>query len=166
MLGNLMEKLGFSNKEKDIIVHSPVKGEACLLSEVKDPVFSEKILGDGLAIKPITGRVVAPADGTVGMLFETKHAVSIISEQGTEILIHVGLDTVKLNGEFYKSYVNTGDSVKTGDLLLEFDMEQIKAAGYDVITPVVICNTTAYSEIIPVAGRIVEEQEAVLTIKK
>lgn len=166
MLGGLMNKLGLSNKDKDIIIYSPVKGEACSLKEVNDQVFSEKILGDGLAIKPLTGRVVAPVDGTIGLLFETKHAISIISEQGAEILIHVGLDTVNLKGEFFKAFISTGDKVKAGDLLLEFDMEQIKAAGYDVITPVLVCNMAAYSEIIPVTGKQLEELEKALTVKK
>lgn len=164
MLGNLMGKLGFQNK--DIVIGSPIEGEACPLSEVKDPVFSEKILGEGLAIKPVTGRVVAPVDGTVGILFETKHAISITSDQGTEILIHVGLDTVNLKGQFYQSFVATGDKIKAGQLLLEFDINQIKAAGYDVITPVLICNRTDYSAIVPVTGKKVEELETILTVRK
>lgn len=165
-MGSFMEKLGLNSKEKELIIGSPMKGEVCPLSEVNDPVFGEKILGDGLAIKPLTGKLVAPVNGTVGMLFDTKHAISLISEQGAEVLIHVGLDTVNLKGKFYKSFVKTGDKVKAGDLLLEFDIEQIKAAGYDVITPVIICNTAAYSEIIPVTGKRVEELEKILTIKK
>ena len=166
MFNKLKEQWGLGSKDKEIVIYSPLKGEACSLAEVKDPVFSDKIMGEGLAIKPLVGRVVAPVDGTIGMIIGTKHAVSIVSDQGAEILIHVGLDTVKLNGEFYKVFVNTGDKVKAGDLLLEFDMEQIKAAGYDVITPVVICNTADYSVITPVIGRSVEELERVMTIKK
>jgi PTS system beta-glucosides-specific IIC component len=166
MFNKLKEQLGLGSKDKEILILSPIKGEACSLEEVKDPVFSEKIMGEGLAIKPLAGRVVAPVDGTIGLIIGTKHAVSIVSEQGTEILIHVGLDTVKLNGEFYHAFVNTGDKVKAGDLLLEFDMEQIKAAGYDVITPVVICNTSEYSVITPIIGGMVEELDRVVAIKK
>ncbi len=164
MLGNLMEKLGFQNK--DIVIGAPIEGEVCSLNEVNDPVFSDKILGDGVAIKPATGRVVAPVDGTVGVLFETKHAISLTSDQGAEILIHVGLDTVNLKGQFYQSFVTAGDKIKAGQLLLEFDINQIKAAGYDVITPVLICNRTDYSAIIPVTGKKVEELEKILTVRK
>ncbi len=166
MFNKWKEQWGLGSKDKEIVIHSPLRGEACPLSEVKDPVFGEKIMGDGLAIMPLSGRVVAPVDGTVGMIIDSKHAISIVSDQGTEILIHVGLDTVKLDGEFYQAFVNTGDKVKVGDLLLEFDMEQIKAAGYDVITPVVICNTADYSVITPVTGRLVEELDKIITIKK
>lgn len=165
MLYTWKEKLGFG-KDKNYVINSPIKGQACSLSEVSDPVFREKILGEGLAIKPVTGRAVAPVDGTVGMLFETRHAISIVSEQGTEILIHIGLDTVKLKGDFFKAFVKTGDKVKAGDLLLEFDIEQIQAAGYDIISPIVICNTSAYAEVIPDTGRNVNELDRILTIKK
>ena len=166
MFNKLKEQWGLGSKDKEVLIYSPLKGEAYSLTEVKDPVFSEKIMGEGLAIKPLVGRVVAPVDGTIGMIIDSKHAVSIISDQGVEILIHVGLDTVKLKGEFYKAFVSTGDKVKTGDLLLEFDIEHIKTAGYDVITPVVICNTSDYTAITPVTGQSVEELEKILTIKK
>lgn len=159
------EKLGLV-KDDNLVIYSPIKGKACSLSEVNDPVFQDKILGDGLAIIPRSGRVVAPADGTVGMVFETGHAVSIVSDQGAEILIHIGLDTVNLKGEFFKAHVKAGDKVKTGDLLLEFDLEQIRAAGYDTISPIVICNTPAYSEIIANTGREVKELDQILKIKK
>lgn len=159
------EKLGFV-KDKDIIIYSPIEGVACSLDEVNDPVFKEKILGDGIAIKPLKGQVLAPVDGTVALLFETKHAITIRSEQGTEVLIHVGLDTVNLKGEFFTSFVKTNDIVKTGDLLLKFDMEKIKEAGYDLITPVVICNSAAYSNIIPHSGNAVKEKDKIITIKK
>ena len=160
-----MEKLGLG-KEKNITIYSPIEGEACSLDEVNDPVFKEKILGEGIAVKPHKGQVFSPVDGTVALLFETKHAISIQSEQGTEILIHVGLDTVNLKGAFFTAYVKTNDKVKAGDLLLEFDMEKIKEAGYDLITPVVICNGAAYSEIIPHTGNTVKKLDKIITIKR
>jgi PTS system beta-glucosides-specific IIC component len=160
-----MEKLGLG-KEKNITIFSPIEGEACSLDKVNDPVFKEKILGEGIAIRPNKGQVFSPADGTVSLLFETKHAISIQSEQGTEILIHVGLDTVNLKGDFFTSYVKTNDKVKAGDLLLEFDMQKIKEAGYDLITPIVICNSAAYSEIIPHTGNVVKKLDKIITIKR
>jgi PTS system beta-glucosides-specific IIC component len=164
-LSTWKEKLGLV-KDKNMIIYSPIEGEACSLDEVNDPVFKEKILGDGIAIKPSKGQVLAPVDGTVALLFETKHAITLRSEQGAEVLIHIGLDTVNLKGEFFTAHVKTNDSVKTGDLLLEFDMDKIKAAGYDLISPIVICNTAAYTEIIPHAGNSVKQLDKIITIKK
>ncbi len=165
MFNTWKEKLGFG-KDKGLTILSPMTGKTYPLSKVNDPVFKDKIVGDGLAIMPDKGRVVAPFDGTVTMLFETKHAISIRSEQGVEVLIHIGLDTVNLKGEHYIAIVKTGDTVKAGDLLLEFDMEQITAAGYELMTPVVICNTAEYSEIIPFTGNTVSELDLIMTIKK
>ncbi|MFV0343433.1 MAG: glucose PTS transporter subunit IIA [Anaerocolumna sp.] len=145
---------------------APIKGWVCTLEEVNDPVFSEKIMGDGVAIKPLEGKVVAPVDGVVGTVIDTKHAIGIVSNQGTEILIHVGLDTVNLKGAFYESFVQAGDEVKAGDLLITFDMEKIKAKGYDVITPVIICNPSEYSEIKYLEGKMVEQLDVVLVLKK
>ncbi len=164
MRNTWMEKLGFG-KDKSIEIQAPIEGTVYVITQVNDPVFQQKIVGDGVAILPSRGRVVAPVGGTVSLLFETKHAISLKSEQGVEILIHVGLDTVKLQGENFKAHVKTGDIVKAGELLLEFDMEKIKAAGYDLITPVVICNTADYSEFIPHTGG-VKELDKILTLKK
>ncbi len=165
MLNTWMEKLGLG-KDKGIEIQAPMEGTVYAITEVNDPVFREKIVGDGIAILPNKGRVVAPVDGTVSMLFETKHAISLKSVQGTEVLIHVGLDTVKLQGENFKAHVKSGDIVRAGDLLLEFDMEKIKAAGYELITPVVICNMTDYSELRPHTGGAVKELDKIMTLKK
>ena len=164
MLNTWMEKLGLG-KDKSIEIQAPIEGTVYVITEVNDPVFQQKIVGDGVAILPSRGRVVAPVDGTVSLLFETKHAISLKSVQGVEILIHVGLDTVNLKGENFISHIKTGDVVQAGDLLLEFEMEKIKAAGYDLITPVVICNTSDYSDFIPHTGG-VKELDKILTIKK
>jgi PTS system beta-glucosides-specific IIC component len=165
MLNTWLEKLGLG-KDKGITIQAPIEGTVCVITEVSDPVFREKIVGDGVAIIPNKGRVVAPADGIVTLLFETKHAISLKTVQGVEILIHVGLDTVKLQGEYFKAYVKTGDMIRGGDLLLEFDMEKMKAAGYDLITPVVICNTADYKELIPHTGGDGRELDTILTLKK
>lgn len=118
---------------------SPVEGQAVALSEVNDGVFSEKIMGDGVAIIPEKGVVTAPADGTV-MIFPTRHAIGLTTEDGTEILIHIGMDTVNLNGKYYEQKVENGAKVRKGDVLMKFDIDAIQKAGYPVITPVIVTN--------------------------
>lgn len=145
MLKGLKGLFGGKEKEKKQIL-SPVEGKAVPMSEVNDPTFSQEILGKGAAVIPAKGRVVAPAEGEVTMLFDTLHALSIQTTAGAELIIHIGLDTVNLKGEHFKAHVKAGDHVKPGDLLVEFDMARIKAAGYDVITPVIICNTPDFPD--------------------
>ncbi len=145
---------------------SPAKGKAVPLSEVNDPTFADEILGKGAAVIPEEGRICAPADGTVGMMFETKHAVSLTTEYGAEILVHVGLDTVELKGKFYEAHVKAGDVVKKGDLLISFDIGEVKAAGYDVITPVLVCNTDDYSSVEAVTGNSVAVGDTIVNITK
>lgn len=149
-----------------IRLYAPVAGEAVSITEVSDPTFGEKILGDGIAIKPTVGEVVAPCDGVVEQIFETGHAVTLTSEGGAEILIHVGLDTVELKGKHYSIHAHEGDKVKKGDLLIHFDVAAIAAEGYDVITPVVICNSDDYSSIRPHAGQSVSTGDLVLELEK
>ena len=146
MFKKLKEKLSKVDN-KSIFIGSPIEGMAISIKEVDDPTFSEEMLGKGVAIIPSNGRVVAPVDGEISVLFETKHAVSIKSEEGIEILIHIGLDTVKLKGEAFTTCVKVGDKVKAGDLLIEFDIEKIKSSGYDTTTPIVICNTLELSDV-------------------
>lgn len=139
-------------KSKEIILDAPIKGNAVAISEVSDPTFGEEILGKGIAIKPIDGKVYAPADGKIEVLFETLHAVSMTSDKGVEILIHIGLDTVKLKGEGFTAHVKLGDNVKKGDLLITVDLDKVKEAGYDTITPMIVCNTENYANVDAVAG--------------
>ena len=153
-------------KENVEVIGAPLKGEVVESSAINDPTFAEEMLGKGMAIKPSEGKVYAPFDGEVALVFDTKHAVSLVSEKGTEILIHVGLDTVMLKGEHYTTHVETGATVKKGDLLIEFDMEAIKAAGYDTITPVVICNADDYKDVIRTTGKQVEPGETVMELDK
>ena len=134
-------------EDKGIILVSPIKGEVVNITEVPDPTFAEKMLGDGIAIIPSEGEVVSPVDGTISMVFDTKHAVSITSKEGVEILIHVGLDTVTLGGNGFEAFVKSGDEVKVGDKLLSVDLDAIKEAGLNIITPVVICNTDEYASV-------------------
>lgn len=137
----------FKKKENNKVIGSPAKGRAVALSEVNDPTFAEEMLGKGAAVIPEEGKIYAPADGEVGMVFDTLHAVSMTTDFGVEILIHIGLDTVKMKGEGFTGHVKAGDHVKKGDLLLEVDLEKVKAAGYDTITPVIVCNTPDYSSV-------------------
>lgn len=152
--------------QDEIIIKSPIKGEIYPITEVKDATFKDRLLGDGIAIHPESGRVVSPVDGTVAIIFETNHACSIVSDSGAEVLIHIGLDTVNLKGQYYKSYVSNESKVKTGDLLIEFDIEKIRAAGYDLITPIVITNTSSYKSIEAIKEGHVEELEALMKIER
>lgn len=153
-------------KKGGISVGSPMKGECVVLSEVSDPTFGEGIIGPGVAIRPEAGEVYAPVDGVVSTLFPTGHAVAITSSDGVEILIHVGLDTVKLNGEFFDIRATQDQQVKKGDLLVVTDIEKIRAAGYDVITPVVICNGTDFAEVTPLHGKSVNAGDDIISLKK
>lgn len=137
----------FKKKENKKVIGSPAKGRAVALGEVNDPTFAEEMLGKGAAVIPEEGKIYAPADGEIGMVFDTLHAVSMTTDFGAEILIHIGLDTVKMKGEGFTGHVKAGDHVKKGDLLLEVDLEKVKAAGYDTITPVIVCNTPDYSSV-------------------
>lgn len=147
-------------------IYMPIKGEVIELSEVEDEVFSGGILGEGFAIRPLEGKLFAPADGKVAAVFNTRHAIAIISDGGAEILIHVGLDTVKLGGKCFEVKVEPGMRVKTGDLLSEFDIEDIKENGYYTTTPVVISNSMDYTSITIDKVGIQDVQEKILILKK
>ncbi len=155
----------FGGKSTDGIF-APVAGEAVAINQVNDPTFGEEILGKGIAIRPSEGKVYAPCDATVDMMFETGHAVSLIADCGAEILIHVGLDTVNLKGQHYHVIAQNGDKVKKGDLLMEFDHEAIAAAGYDTITPVVICNSGDYTTFDTHVGKQVAAGDLVIELAK
>lgn len=129
-------------------IELPLKGEVVPLSEVKDEVFSKGYIGKGLAIVPSKGLVISPVDGEITTLFPTGHAIGITSKNGAEILIHVGMDTVNLEGKYFEPLVKKGDQVKSGQKLLEFDLDKIKAAGYSVITPVVITNPDDFTDVL------------------
>lgn len=136
-------------------VDSPLTGQVIPLSEVNDPVFSSEAMGKGCAVIPLEGKVFAPFDGTIVGLLDSHHAVGMESENGIEILIHVGMDTVKLGGKHFTCHIEDGQQVKKGQLLLEFDMDAIKAEGYEIVTPVIITNSDEFTEITAeVAGRV------------
>ncbi len=145
---------------------APLTGKAVALSEVSDPTFGEEILGKGAAIIPADGRVVSPVNGTVETVFDTLHAIGLKSEDGVEILIHVGLDTVKLGGKHFKAHVKNGDKVEVGTLLVEADLEKIKGEGYDVITPVIISNSFDYGDVLAVTGQEIKAGNDLLKVVK
>ena len=162
--------MGFFNKlfgkqEDKIEIAAPVAGEAVPVTQVNDPTFSEEILGKGIAIRPTGNEVVAPCDGTIEMMFDTGHAVSLTSTQGAEVLIHIGLETVKLKGTHYTTHAANGDQVKKGQLLISFDREAIAADGYDTITPIVICNSDSFAQVECHTGA-VQAGDTVLTLVK
>ena len=148
------------------IIGAPIEGEAVVSAEISDPTFAEEMLGKGMAIRPAVGKVYAPVDATVAMVFGTKHAISLVSEGGAEILIHVGLDTVSLNGEPFTIHVEADQKVKKGDLIAEFDMDAIKAAGLETITPVIICNSDDYKEINRFTGKQVKPGDDIMELIK
>ncbi|HBC4518432.1 TPA: PTS transporter subunit IIABC [Staphylococcus aureus] len=127
-----------ATSELSHIVHAPLTGEVTPLSEAPDQVFSEKMMGDGIAIKPSQGEVRAPFNGKVQMIFPTKHAIGLVSDSGLELLIHIGLDTVKLNGEGFTLHVEEGQEVKQGDLLINFDLDYIRNHAKSDITPIIV----------------------------
>ncbi|GGH51849.1 PTS beta-glucoside transporter subunit EIIBCA [Paenibacillus silvae] len=139
-----------SIEEKKGEIYSPLTGELVLLKELPDPTFAEEMTGKGIAIYPKEGRVTAPFDGTVTMIAKSKHAIMLTSSSGIDILIHVGLNTVSLKGKFFEEKVVIGQEVKKGDLLLEFDMQSIQAAGINLVTPVIVANTPDYLDVVPV----------------
>lgn len=166
MLEKLKKLFGAPEQDKTATLLSPLDGEAVPLTAVPDPTFAEELLGKGAAVIPTNGRVVSPVNGKVLGIFKTCHALTLQSEEGAEILIHIGIDTVKLNGQHYTPHVVKGDTIKVGDLLIEFDLEAVKAAGYNPITPVLVCNTDEFKAVTGTAGAIQAGQPLItLTLK-
>ena len=153
------------NETKSQILYSPLEGTAIPLSQVKDDTFASEVLGKGMAVVPVKGEVKAPCDATVSMVFDTKHAIGLATDDGLELLIHVGLNTVELEGKFYTVHINDGDEVKKGQTLITFDLEEIKAAGYDVTTPVIVTNSDDFSEVKQLKEGTVDNQAEVLEVK-
>ena len=152
-------------RNKEICVLSPLKGEAVALSSVNDPTFSEGILGAGVAIVPAEGKVYSPVDGIVQSIAETSHAIAILGDNGTELLIHIGIDTVELKGKPFSMKVEENDRVHSGQLLIEFDIDAIISAGYETVTPMIITNSEDYSLFETVKGKL-EAGDTIIKLRK
>ena len=150
---------------KDTVLAACLTGTVVPLAEVKDEAFASGALGDGIAIEPIDGELVAPADGEISSTFETHHAVGMTTVDGAELLMHIGIDTVKLGGKHFTYLVNEGDKVRKGQPLIRFDIEAIKAEGYPVTTPLIVCNTDEYAAVTPKASGAVKQGDALLELK-
>ena len=163
----LFDKL-FGKKEEinPNFIYAPMAGETVELTKVPDPTFAEGLLGQGIAIQPTDGKVYAPVNGTVDTMFDTGHAVSLVSDNGIEILIHVGLETVGLNGAPFQVKCQNGQKVKKGDLLFIADLKAIKAAGLPTITPVLVCNSDDYPTFNVTTGKAVTNADVVIHAEK
>lgn len=151
---------------KDAVLSACLNGTVVPLAEVKDEAFSSGALGDGIAIEPSDGELVAPADGEVSSTFDTHHAVGLTTDDGAELLMHIGIDTVKLGGKHFTYLVKEGDKVKKGQPLIRFELDAIKAEGYPVTTPLIVCNTDEYASVTPKASGTVKQGDALLELKK
>lgn len=147
-----------------ICLYATMNGQVVALEDVEDEVFSQKILGDGIAIEPSEGKLYAPCDGKVDNIFDTKHAINLVTKEGLEILMHIGIDTVKLGGQYFETHVTTDQEVHKGDLLVSFDMKAIKEAGYKLTTPLIICNLDEMGEIIEKAEGNIKVGDKLLTL--
>lgn len=151
-------------KVKKELLASPIAGKVLPLSEVEDEAFSGELLGKGCAINPSEGKVYAPCDGVVTTLFPTKHAIGIVSEGGAEVLIHLGLDTVKLDGKYFEAHIAQGDKVKKGQLLVSFDLSAITKEGYSMVTPIIVTNTADYLDVVPMNNNTAKHGDDLLTL--
>ena len=165
-MGFFDKLFGKSEKINGNHIYAPLAGQVVAITEVPDPTFAEGLLGNGVAIIPADGKVCSPVDGTVETMFDTGHAVCLKSSAGAELLIHVGLETVGLNGAPFKIHCKNGDTVKKGQLLVEADLEAIKAAGLPVITPVLVCNSDEYAAFKTNIGKAVTNADVVIELGK
>ena len=163
----LSKLFGSKQKEaKEIQIIAPLSGEIVNIEDVPDVVFSEKIVGDGVAIRPAGDTIVAPVNGTIGKIFETNHAFSIESEDGVELFVHFGIDTVELKGEGFTRVAQEGQSVKRGDTIIELDLALLEAKAKSVLTPVVISNMDEITNMEKKSGEVVAGDSVVLVLKK
>ena len=150
---------------KAIELYAHMNGTVVPLEKVEDEAFSSKVLGEGIAIEPSEGKLYAPCNGKVDMVFDTKHAINLVSEEGCEILLHIGIDTVKLDGKFFETHVSDGQEIHKGDLLISFDVEGIRNAGFKTTTPMIICNTDDYSSVEAVGTGVIATGEKIIEMK-
>ena len=154
------------NKTVEVETYAPLSGEIVNIEDVPDVVFSEKIVGDGIAIRPTGNKIVAPVDGVIGKIFETNHAFSMESKEGVELFVHFGIDTVELKGEGFTRIAHEGQSVKRGDTVIEFDLATLESKAKSVLTPVVISNMDEISSIEKKSGEVIAGESVVLSLTK
>ncbi|MBF1225319.1 MAG: PTS glucose transporter subunit IIA [Haemophilus parainfluenzae] len=154
------------NKAVEVEIYAPLSGEIVNIEDVPDVVFSEKIVGDGIAIRPTGNKIVAPVDGVIGKIFETNHAFSMESKEGVELFVHFGIDTVELKGEGFTRIAHEGQSVKRGDTVIEFDLATLESKAKSVLTPVVISNMDEISSIEKKSGEVIAGESVVLSLTK
>lgn len=152
------------NKNKSISIVAPMAGSLVDITKVEDDVFSEKLVGDGIAINPTEGTVTSPVKGTVVQVFPTGHALGIRTLEGLEILLHIGLDTVELKGEGFKVYVKTGDNVDIGDKLLDVDLDMIKESGRFITSPIIITNMDMVKSISTKSGKVDRGKDIIMDV--
>lgn len=150
---------------KKTVLYSHLNGDIIPLEEIEDEAFSQKVLGDGIAVEPTEGKLYSPCDGKVDMVFETKHAINLISDDGCEILLHIGIDTVKLLGKHFKAHVTDGQRIRKGDLLITFNIKEIRRAGFKTVTPMIVCNSDEYEKFNTLLSGKVSAGDAVLEIE-
>lgn len=155
-----------NNKAVEVEVYSPISGEIINIEDVPDVVFSEKIVGDGIAIRPNGNKIVAPIDGVIGKIFETNHAFSMESKENVELFVHFGIDTVELKGEGFTRVAQEGQEVKRGETIIEIDLALLEQKAKSVLTPVVISNMDEISNLDKKAGQVVAGESVILTLKK
>lgn len=164
MFTKVLKSLGVHGRVLSLA--APIEGDVIALSEVNDQTFATGLLGQGVAIEPTGDRVIAPADAKVEAIFPTGHAVALNTVDGLDVLIHVGLDTVKLNGKHFKVHAQVGDTVHAGDVLIEFDRKAISDEGYDVTVPILVCNSVEFSSIKGPVGAHVNEMDQLITARE
>jgi len=165
-MGFFGKLFGKAAEKDDHDIYAPMEGQAVPVSQVPDPTFSRGMLGRGIAIIPADGRVYAPCSATVDMMFTTGHAVSLTADSGAEILIHVGLETVGLEGKYFTAHVQNGQKVHRGDLLMEADLEGIRSAGLNIITPVLVCNSDDFGTFKPLVDQSVTNADVIIRLAK
>ncbi|MCW7551259.1 PTS glucose transporter subunit IIA [Endozoicomonas gorgoniicola] len=164
LFDSIKKSMGLGGDEGTVI-KAPLTGEIVAIEEVPDAVFSEKVVGDGIAINPTGNKMVAPCDGEIGKIFETNHAFSMATPSGVELFVHFGIDTVELKGEGFKRIASEGQTVKAGDTIIEVDLEFMKANAKSVITPVVISNMDDVESLEKSSGSVTEGADDLLVVK-
>lgn len=164
MIGNIFKSLTIGSKT--ITLLSPIAGNVIPLSEVSDPIFAKGLLGKGIAIEPTSDRVVSPSKARVEVIFPTGYAVALRTEDGLDILIHVGLNTIELEGKHFKVHATEGDIVEQGQVLIEYDHQAVEAEGFDATVPILLCNSVEFASIKGCEGQTVGELDPLLTVRE